>query len=301
MDDKTYSKINETFLKMITSLEKDCVIYRIAGGEPLLVFDKWIPHIEKFIEKSGGKGYASIITNLTILTDEMLGYFKDSKYSFGVSLDGFSYSKPFHDGKSSSEIVKLNIDRLLKNGNTNIDISTVIDEKSISDIDELATWVADRDINWGIYLDHFFCGEIDINIIVGKMMQVIDVLSVKGYDIYNKMKFSNISMNSTYEGCTAGDKLISIFVNGDIYPCQTTVYGEKVCSIFDTDNITEEFKKQKRYHLGYNFSLPEKCTDCIISDMCGGGCKQNNLEINKNYTCDILKQVIYYMLKKWRN
>jgi len=301
MKEDTYERLNQVFLRMLNAGEKDTVIYRMAGGEPLLVFNNWISYTEDFLDKSNGKGFVSIITNLTTLTDKMLKYFKESRYSFGVSLDGFSYSKPFHNGVSSADLVKQNIEKLIANGNSNIDISTVIDKNSFSDIEKLAEWIADRDLNWGIYLDHFFCGEMPFDVIVERMTNVIDVLSDKDYDIYNKMKFSNISINSNYEGCTAGEKLIAIYVNGDIFPCQTTVYGEKICSIFDKSSITEEFKKQKKYKLGYNFSLPEKCKKCSIRDICGGGCKENNKEINKNYTCDILKAVILYMMKKWRN
>lgn len=301
MEERTYQKINEIFLQMIHSKRKDCVIYRIAGGEPLLVFNKWIEYTEEFIEKSNEQGFVSIITNLTTLTDEMLKFFKDTRYSFGISLDGFSYSKPFHDGNSSADTVKNNIDRIINAGNKNIDISSVINKDSFSDIEKLAEWVAERDLNWGIYLDHFFCGEMPLDLIVEKMMNVIDILDSKNYDIYNKMKFSNISINSSYEGCTAGEKLIAIYVNGDIFPCQTTVYGEKICNIFDSADIIEELKRQKKYKLGYNFSLPQKCADCAIKDICSGGCKENNKEINKDYTCDIIKAVILYMMKKWRD
>ena len=63
---------------------------------------------------------------------------------------------------------------------------------------------------------------------------------------------------------------------------------------------SEEFKKQNKYRLGYNYELPQKCKNCPISDMCGGGCKQNYKEANRDYVCDILKPVIYYMIKKWR-
>ena len=149
MKSSTYQRINDVFLKMLESREKKTVIYRIAGGEPLTVFDKWISYTEEFIDKANGNGHVSVITNLTILTDKMLKYFKDTRYSFGVSLDGFYYSKPFHDGKSSSDVVKANIEKLIDNGNKNIDISTVIDKNSFSDIEKLAEWIADRDLNWG--------------------------------------------------------------------------------------------------------------------------------------------------------
>ena len=184
MEESTYHRINDVFLNMIESGEKDYVIYRMAGGEPLLTFDKWFPFTEDFIKKSGGKGYVSVITNLTILSDDMLEKFSRSNYSFGVSLDGFSYSKPSHAGSSSAEIVKENIDGLISAGIKNIDISTVIDADSFKDVELLAEWIAERNLNWGIYLDHFFCGEIDLNVIVAKMIKVIDILCEHNYNIH---------------------------------------------------------------------------------------------------------------------
>lgn len=296
MSDETYKRMNEIFLNMLKSGEKDYIIYRLAGGEPLLMFDKWKSHIDDFLRDSDGKGFVSVITNLTCLTDEMIEYFKDRPVSFGVSLDGFSYSKPFHNGESSAEVVKQNVDKLLAI-DKEMEISTVIDKNSFDDIEELAHWIAKRNLCWGVYLDHFFCGEMDMNIIIEKMMNVLDILVSYNYDFFNNFKFSNIKINSQYEGCTAGEKLITIFVNGDVFPCQTTVYKKPICNIFDTDDVIGELKAQHKYKLGYNFELPEPCKDCAISNICGGGCKENNKEINKNYTCDILKSIILYMMK----
>lgn len=296
MSDETYEKMNEIFLKMLETGEKDYLIYRLAGGEPLLVFDKWKSHMDNFLTKVGDKGSVAIITNLTQLSDEVLEWAKDKNVSFSISLDGFSYSKPFHNGESSAEIVKKNIDRVIAY-NKPIEISSVIDKNSFDDIEKLAEWIAERNLGWGVYLDHFFCGEMDMNVVINKMCNVLDILKKHNYDYYNRFKFSNIMINTTYEGCTAGEKLITVFVNGDIYPCQTTVYKEKICNIFETDDIIGELKAQNKYKLGYNFTLPEKCQGCSIADICGGGCKENNKEINKNYTCDILKAVILYMLK----
>ena len=72
MDDKTYSRINKIFLNMIRNKEKDIVIYRLAGGEPLLMFNKWKSHMNYFLNEAGEHGFVSIITNLTELNDDML-------------------------------------------------------------------------------------------------------------------------------------------------------------------------------------------------------------------------------------
>ena len=229
----------------------------------------------------------------------MLKFFKkhQDRIGFGISLDGWSYSKPFINGQSSANIVKENIDKLLNIGIKNIDISTVIDANSFDDIDVLANWISERNLGWGVYLDHFFCGEIDYHTICDKMKQVLSVLHNNQYDIYHKFKFDNIKIDTNYEGCTAGEKLITIGVDGGVYPCQTLVNETPICNINTCEDIIEAIKTQKAYKIGYNYTLPDKCTQCAIADICGGGCKLHNKEINRNYTCDIIKTVIYYMIK----
>lgn len=293
MTQNVYTRVNDLFLGMINENKVDMVIYRLAGGEPLLVFDKWKDHVAYFLETAKEKGFVSLITNLTILTDEMIEYFLKYNIGYGISLDGYNFSKPYLNGKSSANNVMNNIDKLLnKEISKNIDISTVIDKNSFDSIEKLAHWIGKRNLNWGCYLDHYFCGEIETEIIVNSMKNVIDILNSYNYDIYEKFKFNNIKLTSKYEGCTAGEKLIAVDVKGDIYPCQTAIYGDKICSIFDKPELIDSLKAQKKYKLGYNYRLPSDCEQCSIASMCGGGCKLNNKEINRNYTCDIMKQVI---------
>jgi len=299
MSKETYDMINRKFLGMLDNDELDFVVYRVAGGEPTLVFDEWKGFAEEFLDKCGEKGFVTIITNLTILTDDMLEFFKEhrDRMGFGVSLDGYSFSKPYIDGRSSADVVKENIDKLLEIGIENIDISTVIDTKSFGDVEVLADWISKRNLGWGVYLDHYFCGEMAYDIICDKMKQVVDVLAANNYDIYHRFKFNNLKIDTNYEGCTAGEKLITIGVDGDIYPCQTLVNEEPVCSIYSCDDIIQALKDQKAYKIGYNYVLPEKCQECSIAEICGGGCKMHNQEINRNYTCDIIRTVILYMVK----
>ncbi len=295
----TYDKINEIFINMLNNDETDTVIYRLAGGEPLLSFDRWKNPMQKFKDATKDSGFISVISNMTLLNDEMISFFKRNKVGFGISLDGYSFSKPYFTGETSSKAVMSNIDKLISSGITrNIDISTVIDKQSFIDVEKLAQWIAERNLSWGIYLDHFFCGEINSDVIIEKMITIVDILQKYDYDLYNKLKFNNIKINHNYEGCTAGEKLITIDVNGSVFPCQTTIYEEPICSIFDCKNIIDELKRQKKYKIGYNHVLPNECVNCSISDICGGGCKINNKEINKNYTCDIMKAVLLYIAKK---
>lgn len=297
MPGNIYKRINETFIKMLNNGLLDFVVYRMAGGEPFLVFDNWKDHIEHFIQESGENGFVSILTNLTILTDEMLQFLEKHKdrIGFGISLDGFNYSKPFPNGESSAEIVKANIDKLIDIGIKNIEISTVIDKESFSDIKVLSNWVAKRNLGWGVNLDHFFCGEIEYETICNKMKEVIDVLSKSDFNIYSKLRFCNIKLDANYDGCTAGEKLIAIDLDGSVYPCQTLVGESPICNIMECENLIESLKKQTLYNVGYQYKAQEKCKKCSLEKLCGGGCKLHNQDKNKEYTCDIIKSVILYM------
>ena len=168
-------------------------------------------------------------------------------------------------------------------------------DKSFATIESLAHWIAKRQPAWGIYLDHYL-RDINENDIVSKMKNVIDILFDAKFDLYNKLKFNNIKLDKFYEGCTAGEKLITISVDGLVYPCQTVINREPICEL--NDNLLENLKCQKCYKIGYNYTLPPECVNCSIAEYCGGGCKINNTEINKNNSCVVLKRVLEHLTGK---
>lgn len=84
--------------------------FEFQGGEPLLNFE-----IVKFIVEysqsicNGKKVEYSIVSNLTLLTDEILEYLKDNNISISTSLDGdkilHDHNRPYRNGNGSYEIV----------------------------------------------------------------------------------------------------------------------------------------------------------------------------------------------------
>jgi len=293
ISDNVLEDINNKFSLMIDKQEVDYIVWRIAGGEPLLNFDKWSKYFSDFKNKHKENSFISIITNLTILNNEMLEYFKINNCGFGISLDGFSFSKPYHNGESSSLVVIKNIEKLIAyRGKNNVDITTVLNFKSIQDIDRLARFILNNDLNWGIYLDHYYSGEFMEPEILKKLYTAIDILSYGGYDLINKFKFNNIKLSGNYDGCQAGKNLIAVGCNGEVWPCQTLLYDGPICNVKNFN--TKKLIAQKIYDVGYNLKIKDKCLDCSIYDECRGGCKLHN---NPEYTCLIIKKVVLYLLK----
>lgn len=287
MDTTTLRKINDKLYSF-----DGTIVYRIAGGEPLLNFDVWKDEVARF-KNSRKNIFISVLTNLTILTDEMIEWFVENEVGFGISLDGMSYSKPYHNGNSSHNIVISNLEKLLRYipGNR-IAISTVI--KDPTDLVALSQFIGKYKMSWGVYLDHFLS---NVPNIIDQIDNVLDTLVGLDYDLKD-FKFNNISLDSSYDGCSAGDRLFAIDYDGSIYPCQTTIYGDPMTNILKSNDIYTDMKNSKQHKIGHNYILPTECESCSIKDMCGGGCKVHNKEINKNGSCDLLVKVIKKMLIK---
>ena len=95
--------------------------FEFQGGEPLLNFEI-IKHIVVYAEQKKGKheiGY-NIVSNLTLLTDEIIEFF--CKYNFGIStsLDGpaavHNVNRPMRDGNGTFNILIHSIEKLKSRG-----------------------------------------------------------------------------------------------------------------------------------------------------------------------------------------
>lgn len=270
---------------LLTTKQLDFVVLRIAGGEPMLAFDRWKFPVQQFLKKYPDQSSAGLISNLTILTDAQIKYLHENNFGYGISLDGWSFSKQYKNGLSSGARVRKNIDLLdSRERYSNIDISTVVTSKSIHDIEILALWIATRGMNWGVYLDHYYDGDFDTEYLANKLFDAIDVLLAEGYDVINKFKFNNVKLTKTYDGCTAGQNLIAIDTQGYVHDCQTAIYGTPTCHI--KDFVPRTTPKHK---------TPDTCSGCPIEVYCRGGCKLNN---NFGATCDLMLLVHSYILDK---
>lgn len=274
--------ITDRMKYLLSESYTDFVIFRVAGGEPLLVFDNWWSKLSEFVEKEENS-YLSLISNFTKADYGILYQLRNyKKIGFSVSLDGYSFSKPYKFvGGSSSFDVMENLDKLDRYDCT--DISTVLNVHSLNDIELLAKWIADRGPKWGVYLDHYYNADIDIEFLITKIITLIDVLYDNGYDVINNFKFNNVKIGE-YDGCRAGSNLMAITTDGYMFDCQTDIYSDR-CRGHISEWVPSNIKP----------SLPVQCADCEIKDLCKGGCALHN---NFGETCLLTKATLYYILEK---
>ena len=91
--------------------------FEFQGGEPLINFDI-IKYMVKYTEENKGERIIeyNIVTNLTLLTEEIISFFKEYNFGVSTSVDGFEdlhdANRPFLDGKGTYSIVLESIKKL---------------------------------------------------------------------------------------------------------------------------------------------------------------------------------------------
>jgi len=266
--------VNEAY-----KLKKDSyrLNFRIAGGEPLLVFKEW----KKYVSELTKVGTIDIITNLSFIPRGFLKFISKYKLSLSISLDSLSFSKPYHNGKSSSKNVLRNINKIKKYG-----ILTTITPNSLSSLDKLAEFIAPTQNFWRIGIDYFYKNKPSSDKVISKLRQVIDILYKNNYPVMEKFRLNKCDYNGLQtNGC--GKFLYSIDINGDIYPCQTLIGKTKpIGHISDFQNSVK------------SNCIKNICKECSLSMICNSDCPLYNIGIRKEKVCRILKEIAVYIYKK---
>lgn len=95
--------------------------FEFQGGEPLLNFDI-IKHIVEYTEEHKGNHEIkyNVVSNLTLITDEILDYFIEYNFGISTSIDGpeavHNSNRPFSDGAGTYKKVEESIRRIREKG-----------------------------------------------------------------------------------------------------------------------------------------------------------------------------------------
>lgn len=95
--------------------------FEFQGGEPLLNFEI-IKHIVAYTEEHKGTHEISynVVTNLTLITDEILDFFCEYHFGISTSLDGPAFvhnqNRPFQNGEKTFDKVVASINKIRKRG-----------------------------------------------------------------------------------------------------------------------------------------------------------------------------------------
>jgi radical SAM protein with 4Fe4S-binding SPASM domain len=277
MNDEVYEAIIQQCNKLSQSIDQ--IIIRIAGGEPLLVFEKWRKHLDKLINPNIA---IDIITNLTLMPDGFIEWLKNRQAFISVSLDGLEYSKPYKNGATSSFDVIKNLE-ILKRHEIIPHIMTTIPNDNLSQLPQLSKYIFKNNLTWRISLDYFY-NENDSENIIGIFQNILKKAIDYDYPLH-KIRFNNCGINN-YNSCCAGEKLFAIDTNGNIYQCQTLL-GQKPLGNILHDNILKVLKPIKH-----------KTCECPIFSSCNGDCPLYNNGKHKDVFCRIAKGFMLSLIEQ---
>lgn len=220
----------ETWLRVFDEMEKMHILsVVISGGEPTLY-----PHFKELFSAIRDKPIRfSILTNGTLIDDELASLFAVDNTFVSVSLDGAEakYHDPFR-GHSTYMKALAGIQKLAKY-KVSFGLSTTLHKRNINQVEkivELALQLGAKSITLGIaepvgraeHIQDFLLTEDEIISAWTKIdeikSQYRDHLRIESSRdvMFEENKFSG---DSEYLYCSAGTSRLTIASNGQVYPC----------------------------------------------------------------------------------
>lgn len=283
-----YDIIDEFIIKYVKYVQKNNIkspTLIFYGGEPLLCIEK----IKYIIKKTSDYKFKyTIVTNGTMITDELADLCSEYNVSVGISIDGpqeiNDKNRVFatHEG-SVYDVVLEKLHRL--QGKVDYNLSITITDYMLDNKDAFFEWLKSICSKYGINTiaynllrfqnEHF--DMIEYNRKAIKFL--IDSYNLTQNDIYEDRIGRKIRsfLNGTfyYADCSAlTENQIVIKPNGDLTVCQAFCQGNTdiIGNIknVEFDDVDKSVIKRK-----YSTVIPitsERCLKCPALYICGGGC-----------------------------
>ena len=292
------------------------------GGEPLLnwnVIKSALSDIRAHEVTSGINVDKVIITNGTILTDEIIEYIKEFNILISVSLDGIQNvndaNRVDYQGEGSFLRAVSTIKRLIENGIMPA-VSCVMAEEGIPHVDESIHFLIEELGITGLGFNHVsiipgfnFYNPVYEEQFADAILHVQDIIQQKYPFVYERRMGHKVNtfIDKLFikSDCTGCGEQFSVSPLGEIGICQGYMGSRKTFSktVFEEYNPEEDpifIEWSKRSPLNI-----EKCLACDALATCGGGCPRNADMINGSIWepdsafCHFAKKAQKWLI--WRN
>jgi radical SAM protein with 4Fe4S-binding SPASM domain len=298
MSSETFEKMLFTTEKLLEKGEYDNVAFRLSGGEPFLVWKNYADLVTKYRQKHGNKMTFGMLSNLTILTDNMIEWMKKNGVGVQVSLDDLENSKPLNSGESSSSIVLKNIERL-KEAKAYFSINTVFDYEKTKSLRDLVDYVCYiNPSQWGLSASFTINDDIYLDEIIDQIKLCVLRLRDNGFNLYDGFRFYNELIAHPGRNCQAGVSIFAIGTKLEVWPCQSMI--DKIPLGYFDENLKELLATSEDNAYFRNRTLLPQCTDCSVLNWCRGGCRAVHLADMKavEITCKIKQEIIPFIQRE---
>lgn len=305
----------------------DCEI-TFFGGEPLLNFDviRETVNYAKELFKGRTVGFG-LVTNGTIISNEIIEFFKKNGFMVQVSVDGnenfHDKHRKFRNGQPTYQKIMQNV-RGMKEAGVFVGVRATLCHGNTDIKDFIKYCAIDLGINAGIVpvrsndKDMIF-GKDDVDALYKIYMEEYEEIVSTGEItkiLRNPLLCSMIRICFEMENlspakfephfCQAGKNSITVDVSGDIYPCHTFIGYEG----FRMGNINNpDMEKIQDFVEKAHWKNKTTCPDCFARIVCGGGCSNasytanGDMRIPYKHFCEFMRSmfklaIIFYVYMK---
>ena len=280
------------------------------GGEPLSIgLDFYKNAVE--IQKEYQKQYHvliknSIQSNFTLLTQEMIDFFKENDFSLSTSYDGTNNEITRGRSIQIMKGIKKCVDSGIRCG-----LIMVASKLNIDTFIESYHFFKEHNLNFKI--NPYFGDDknlaLDYNVFAEKMCELFNYwaldtdtnIQISSFNIV--MDYILLHKKSVCSFTSCLGKWAAIDYNGTIRPCNRYFPDEySYGNVSDYSSFEEAFQSEGfRKLLVKAISRREKCKSCEIFDFCSGGCnntamtENGGIENNNGNYCKYLLKLYKYI------
>ena len=323
---------------IVLSSPQNSISVEFQGGEPLLNFDV-IQYIVKYLEtnKKSKEIQYSIVTNLLLLSENMIQFFKKYSICISTSLDGdgilHNSNRMFANGIGSFDAVIDGIKRL-RNAGINVGAIETTTKNSLSKYKEIVDTYISLNFNTVFLrpLSPLGCAGKKWNEIgysaedyVAFYRNAMDYIIQKNKDGYNiQENYTSILLSKILHAfpanymelrspCGACTGQMAYYVNGDIFTCdEGRMLYEMGDASFKVGNVFDDDYKGcikssvcRTVSLASVLESAPGCCDCAFQPYCGicpvtNKALYNDLlpKMPNDYKCSINKGILSYIFEK---
>lgn len=267
------------------------------GAEPLMGFEV-IKKTCKYIEQNNLNIQLSIITNATLLNDEVVAFLTQNNISIGISIDGpkriNDKNRIFQSGKESVYDCVIDKIELLKKYNANFGLSITITDEILKEKKMFLEWLGsvqvnnisynlmhytEKNDNWRNYYKEASKFLIESSKILPQISEDRINRKVK---VFNEGYFK-------YSDCAAiGGNQICVGVDGNVSICHGFWNNKKYSCGNILDGLDNIFETNTYRNWNTNLTINKtKCQNCPAISICGGGCAmQSEVLFGDSYNVD---------------
>lgn len=301
MSENTIINIVTKFTKYFKEKAINKVEVVFYGAEPLMEFKTIQKIVNEFDSVTDILFNYSIVTNGTLLSENIINWLIDKKVSIGISIDGYQEindsNRVYKKGNNSVYNTVIEKIDLIKDKKIDFGLSITLTPLILENTERYLEWLKNlgiKNINFNLLhytkpTDEWKTYYIEASKFLFKAYDYLFPYGVVDDRLQRKIRAFN-SRYFKYNDCGAvGGNQICIAPNGDITVCHGYWHSDmERCGNINVNSISEVVNHNNFQKWKNNLTInKEECLECPAIHICGGGCAmQSGTIFNSQFELD---------------